>query len=75
MHEAMNQRIATIKDFFRNSNQSLLHRFFYTVFDRIRFITGVRPDYGQRYFLRLQMIRTTIVAKSRRLSKWSTKNA
>lgn len=50
-----------------NTKQFIKNQFFFTIFDRIQFINGVKPDYGQHYFLRMQITRRTIKGKSRKL--------
>ena len=60
------------KDQWFNFNNWVKHQFFYNIFDRARFVAGVIPDGGARYFLRIQIMKQTIVAKSRKLkAKWT----
>ncbi len=55
------------KDRWFNFKNWVNHQFYYNIFDRARFVAGVIPDGGARYFLRLQIIKQTIVAKPRKL--------
>ncbi len=54
------------KDRWFNFKITVRHTMWYPIFDRFRWIVGVAPEHGN-YFLRIQTIRHTVVAKSRKL--------
>lgn len=54
------------KDRWFNFKHACWHTIWYPIFDRFRWMVGVVPEFGN-YFMRMQMIRETIIAKPRKL--------